>query len=85
MQNFLYIYMHVSIYQIQTSLHDKRTSYNFNVVRFPYKSSTVPSKMLFATISVEYSESVEQLLLRYNLSKLLRLFCMKYRGKVQIL
>lgn len=77
--------MHVSIYQIQTSLHNKRTSYNFNIVRFPYKSGTVPSKILFATISVEYFESVEQFPLWYNLSKLLRLFCMKYRGKVQIL
>lgn len=77
--------MHVSIYQIQTSLHNKRTSYNFNIVRLPYKSGTVPSKILFATISVEYFESVEQFPLWYNLSKLLRLFCMKYRGKVQIL
>ena len=28
-------------------------SYHFNVVRFPYKSSTIPSKMFFATISAE--------------------------------
>ena len=39
--------------QIQTSLSDKRNSYNFNVVRFPYKCSTVPSEMFFATISAE--------------------------------
>ena len=39
--------------QIQTFLFDKRNSYNFNVVRFPYKSSTMPSKMFFATISAE--------------------------------
>ena len=35
------------------SLYDKRNSYNFNVVRFPYKSSTIPSKMFFATIRAE--------------------------------
>ena len=28
-------------------------SYNFNVVRFLYKSSTIPSKMFFAKISAE--------------------------------
>ena len=39
--------------QIQTSLYDKRNSYNFNVVRFPYKSSTIPAKMFFASISAE--------------------------------
>ena len=39
--------------QIQTVLFDKRNSYDFNVVRFPYKSSTIPSKMFFATISAE--------------------------------
>ena len=39
--------------QIQTSLYDKRNCYNFNVVRFPYKSSTIPSTMLFATISAD--------------------------------
>ena len=39
--------------QIQTSLYDKRNSYNFKVVRFPYKSSNIPSKMFFATISAE--------------------------------
>ena len=39
--------------QIQTSLYDKRNSYNFNVVRFLYKSSTIPSKMFFAIISAE--------------------------------
>ena len=39
--------------QIQTSLYDKRNSYNFNVVRFPHKSITILSKMFFATISTE--------------------------------
>ena len=37
--------------QIQTSLYAKRNSYNFNGVRFPYKSSNTPSKMFFLTIS----------------------------------
>ena len=39
--------------QIQTSLYDKRNSYNFNVMRIPYKSSITPSKMFFATISAQ--------------------------------
>ena len=36
-----------------TKLYDKRVSYNFNIVRFPYKCSTLPSKMFFSTISAE--------------------------------
>ena len=39
--------------KIQTSSYDKRNSYNFNVVRFPYKSSTMSSKRFFATINAE--------------------------------
>ena len=39
--------------QIPTSLYDKRNFYNFNVVRFPYKNSTIPSKIFFASISAE--------------------------------
>ena len=39
--------------QIQTSSYDKRNSYNFNVVRFPYKSGTIPSKIFLATISAK--------------------------------
>ena len=50
---FLDLHLYINEGQIQPSLYDKRDSYNFNVVRFPYKSSTIPSKMLFATISVE--------------------------------
>ena len=50
---FLDLHLCINEGQIQTSLYDKRNSYNFNVVRFPYKSSTIPSKMFFATISAE--------------------------------
>ena len=39
--------------QTQTSLYDKMNSCNVNVLRFPYKSSTVPWKMVFATINSE--------------------------------
>ena len=39
--------------QFQTSLYDKRNSYNFKLLRFPYKSSNIPSKMFFATINAE--------------------------------
>ena len=39
--------------QIQTSLYDKKNFYDFNVMRIPYKSSIIPSKMFFATISAQ--------------------------------
>ena len=35
------------------SLYYKRNFNSFNIVKFPYKSSTIPSIMFFATISVE--------------------------------
>ena len=38
---------------ISTQLFDKRNSYTFKIVRLPYKSSTLPSKMFFSTISAE--------------------------------
>ena len=50
---FLHFHLCINEGQIQTCLYDKRNSYNFNVVRFPYKCSTIPSKMFFATISAE--------------------------------
>ena len=50
---FLVLHFCIDEGQIQTSLFDKRSSYHFNVVRFPYKSSTIPSKVFFATISAE--------------------------------
>ena len=39
--------------QIQTFLYDKRNSYNFNILRFPYKSITIPSKMFYSNTSAE--------------------------------
>ena len=50
---FLDLHLCINKGQIQTSLHDKRNSCNFNVVRFPYKSSTIPAKKFFASISAE--------------------------------
>ena len=50
---FLDLHLCVNQGQIQTSLYDKKNSYNFNVVRFPNKSINIPSKMFFATISSE--------------------------------
>ena len=50
---FLDLHLCINEGQIQISLYDKRNSYNFNVVRFPYKSSTITSKMFFATVSAE--------------------------------
>ena len=76
----LHLYMHEG--QIQTSLYDKRNSYYFNVVRIPYKSSTIPSKIFFAPL---VQKSIEQLPLWYNLLKHLKFFYIKYWGKGQIL
>ena len=50
---FLDLHLCVNQGQIQTSLYDKKNSYNFNVVRFPNKSINIPSKIFFATISSE--------------------------------
>ena len=50
---FLDLHLCINEGQIQTSLYDKKNSYNFNVVRFSYKSNTIPSKMFFATIRAE--------------------------------
>ena len=44
---FLDLHFHVKEGRIQTSLYDIRNFCNFNVVRFQYKSSTIPLKMLF--------------------------------------
>ena len=50
---FLGLHLYGNESQIQTSLYDKKNTYNFHVVRFQYKSSTIPSKMFFATNSAE--------------------------------
>ena len=34
-------------------LYDKRNDFTFFIVRFPYKSSNIPSKMFYNTISAE--------------------------------
>ena len=39
--------------KLKTKLYDKRNSYNFDIVRFPYKNSNLPSKMFYATIGAE--------------------------------
>ena len=50
---FLDLHLCINKSQIQISLYDKRNSYNFNVVRFAYQSSTIRSKMFFATMTAE--------------------------------
>ena len=39
--------------RISSNLYDKRNAFNFSIVRFPYRSSNIPSKMFYATISAE--------------------------------
>ena len=50
---FLNLHLRINEGQIQTFLCGKRNSYNFNIMRFPYKSRHIPSKMFFTTISAE--------------------------------
>ena len=50
---FLDIHLCIVNNKINTQLYDKRDNYSFKIVRFPYKSSTLPSKMFFSTISAE--------------------------------
>ena len=50
---FLDLHLCTNEVQLQTSLYDKRNSHNFNIVRFPYKSSNILLKMFFATIRAE--------------------------------
>ena len=38
---------------IVTELYDKRDSFGFSIIRMPYASSNIPSKMFYATISAE--------------------------------
>ena len=51
---FLDLHLYINEGHIQTSLCGKRNSYNFNVVRFPYKSSHIPSKMFFQPLVQKY-------------------------------
>ena len=50
---FLDLHLCINEGQIQTSLYDKRNPYNLNVVKIPDKSSTIPTKKFFTTISAE--------------------------------
>ena len=44
---FLDLHLSLKEKERSTSLYDKRDTYNFSIVTFPYKSSTLPSKMSF--------------------------------------
>ena len=50
---FLDLHLSINDGQITTQLYDKRNYFHFDIVRFPYKSSTIPSKMFLSTISAE--------------------------------
>ena len=51
--SFLDFQLFINDGSISTHLFDKRDSYSFKIVRLPYKSSTLPSKMFYSTISAE--------------------------------
>ena len=44
---FLDLHLYINEGQVQTFCYGKKNSCNLNVVRFPYKSSTMPPKMFF--------------------------------------
>ena len=48
---FLELHLYINKGQIQTSLFDKRNSYNFNAVTLSFKSIIILSKVFFATTS----------------------------------
>ena len=50
---FLDLHLLIVDGQIKTTLYDKRDAFGFDIVRFPYKDSTIPSKMFFSTVSAE--------------------------------
>ena len=50
---FLDLHLQIENEKISTKLYDKRNNYNFHIVRFPHKSSNIPSKMFYSTIGAE--------------------------------
>ena len=60
--SFLDLDINVIDNKLETKLYDKRNTFKFSVVRFPYKCSNIPSKMFFFLLLVQrYYESAELL------------------------
>ena len=53
--------------QISSNRYDKRNTFNFSIVRFPYHCSNIPSKMFYATIS-EQILCIARATSKYNFS-----------------
>ena len=51
--NFLDLDITIQGNKFEYKLFDKRNAFPFNIVRFPFSSSNMPSKMFFSTISAE--------------------------------
>ena len=51
--SFLDLEINVENKSFTSKLYDKRDSFNFSIVRFPYKCSNIPSKMFHSTIGAE--------------------------------
>ena len=68
-----------------TSLYDKMSSYNFNIVRFPHKTTLYHQKCFLQPLVQKYFESVERLPLWYSLLKHLKFFYIEYWSKGQML
>ena len=50
---FLDLHLQIINKQIMPKLNDKRDGHNFQIVRFPYKCSNLPTKMFHSSISAE--------------------------------
>ena len=50
---YLELGLEIKDHVIYSKLFDKRDAFSFSVVRMPYKSSNIPYKMFYATISAE--------------------------------
>ena len=51
--SFLDLNISIKGRSFETSLYDKRDSFPFSIVRMPYKSSNMPSKIFYSTIGAE--------------------------------
>ena len=51
--NFLDINMNITENLLNTKLYDKRDTFGFHVSRLPFKSSNIPKRMFYSSISAE--------------------------------
>ena len=52
--SFLDIYIYIENGEFHTKLFDKRNNFGFYILKMPFHSSNVPSKMLYGSIGAEF-------------------------------